>query len=149
MSALPTHARPAAKARRQRRPTLRVVGPPRHTARFLALSVAVIAAGVFGIVSLSALAAETAFTARALEGEVAEYHNRYEELTAEVAALEAPARVHRVAVDDLGMVPAEQPAYLLVDDGPALVPVSHTSGAGADDGAVLADPLKPALRAGR
>jgi hypothetical protein len=80
---------------------------------------------------------------------VTELRHRYEELTAEVARLESPARVRAIAEHDLGMVPAEQPAYLVVEDGLPLTPVAHVEGAsGAAAGGLVADPLKPALGAG-
>jgi cell division protein FtsL len=120
------HARPGAAARSPvRLPDLRLVTPVRDARRHVALLLAVAALGVFGVVSLNALAAESAFEAQKLERDVAGLSVRYEELTAEVAALEAPSRVRRIAVEQLGMVPAEQPGYLLVpqprpDDGIAV-----------------------------
>lgn len=127
----PRHA-PAAGSRS--RPVLRVVGRPRHTARFVAAIVAVAVAGVIGVVSLSALAAEAAFEARALQGEVADLSVRYDELTAEVAALEAPARVRSVAEAELGMVRAEEPTFLVAER-----PVRAA-------GTPVADRVKPLLR---
>jgi cell division protein FtsL len=103
--------RPAGSA--ARRPDLRVVPPVRHTGRYVAILLILGALGVFGIVSLAALAAEAAFEARALEGEVRELSARYDELTAEVASLEAPERVGRIAVERLGMVPVEDPGVLM------------------------------------
>lgn len=107
--------RPASPAGGRRRPVLRVVGRPRRSARFVLTVVVVAVAGVIGVVSLSALAAEAAFDARALHGEVAELSLRYDELTSEVAALEAPARVRAVAESELGMVSAETPTYLVAE----------------------------------
>ncbi|MDP8969596.1 MAG: septum formation initiator family protein, partial [Actinomycetota bacterium] len=97
------------------RPDLRLVERPRHAARWLAVLALFAAAGVFGVVSLHALAAEKAFTARALEVEVNRLALRHHELTAEVAALESPERVRRLATAQLGMVPAQQPAFLVLD----------------------------------
>jgi cell division protein FtsL len=74
------------------------------------------ATGIFGIVTLSALAAENAFAARELQTEVDELSYRYDELTAEVAGLETPERIRQVAGSELGMVPAEQPGYLVLRD---------------------------------
>lgn len=107
-----------------RRPELRLVGPPRHTSRFVLAVGVVTVLAVFGIVSLHALAAEAAFEARALESEVSDLSDRQDELTVEVARLESLERIREAAVSDLGMVPAEQPGYLVLDgsssplDGP-------------------------------
>lgn len=143
----PTPPRPRRATAPTRRPRLRVVAAPRHTGRWVLLLVAVAAAGVFGVVSLSALAAEQAFTARELQTEITDLTHRYEELTAEVSALEAPGRVRRVAEEELGMVPAEQPAYLVLEDGEHVVPVSHEGAAAGDEAGPVADPLKQALGA--
>lgn len=102
------------------RPHLWVVPPIRHPRRYLALLFVVAALGVFGVVSLNALAAESAFESRALEHEVAELTVRYDELTAEVATLEAPQRVQQVATRDLGMVPAQQPGFIVLDRNDSL-----------------------------
>lgn len=98
------------------RPHLRVVGPVRHVRGYVALMCLVGALGIFGVVALSALAAESAFEARALEAEVERLAQRHDELEAEVAALAAPERVRDVAVHELGMVPAGQPGFLAVRD---------------------------------
>lgn len=152
MSALPspsTRRAAAGQPRARRRPNLRVVGPPRNTARYVVALLVLGAAGVFGIVSLSALAAEAAFAERSLGRDVAGLTYHYEELTAEIAELSSPARVRATAVGELGMVPAEEAAYLVVDaplDGPVrpaaaegdMVPASY----------VVADPVKQALGSG-
>lgn len=143
MSALassPRHApRPAA---RPTRPDLRVVAPPRHTARYLGVLLVVAVMGVVGVVSLSALAAEAAFEARQLQSEVDELTLRYDELTAEVAGLEAPARIRSVAEEELGMVPAEEPLFLVaqrdVDEAPRAADPALETGD-------LADRVKPVL----
>lgn len=117
------------------RPALRVVGRPRHTARFVLAVIALSVAGVIGVVSLSALAAEAAFEARTLQGEVDELSLRYDELTSEVATLEAPTRIRAVAEHELGMVRAESPAFLVAE------------GPGRDDAGrrSLTDRIKPVL----
>lgn len=144
----------AGDAAASRRPRLRVVGPPRHVARYVLVAVLAFAGGIFGTVSLNALAAEEAFAVRALEGDVRELSLRYEELTAEVARLEAPGRIRDVAVHQLGMVQAPEPGYLLAER-----PVAGDGEAAGGDGMVrtswpidagaLADPVKPVLGAGR
>lgn len=126
MSALPQSVTPSAPGPRTRPrpsgttkaipPRLRVVPRRARPARRLATVLALLAAsGVFGVVGLSALAAEQAFAARDLSGEISQLEFRYDELTAEVAGLEAPQRVRATAIEQLGMVPASQPAYLVLD----------------------------------
>jgi cell division protein FtsL len=134
-----------------RRPTLRVVPRRRHRGRYVVAMLVIGAVGVFGIVSLSALAAEAAFAARALEQEIDELAFRYDELTAEVASLESPARVRAVAQEQLGMVPAEQPAFLIVDGsavggGPA--PGVGPEAVLSESSGTVTDPVKHALGAG-
>lgn len=149
MSALPLRQprdRSGRVADRVRRPQLRVVPEPRrrHPALFGALYLIVAAGTVFGAVSLNALAAGDAVSARELEERVEIEERRYGQLVAEVAALEDPARIRQAAVD-LGMIPAGSPRYLVLDralpsDGVVEEPVV----AGA-----TADPLKPVLSADR
>lgn len=153
MSAVPTTApRPTRRAgaapagRPRQRPALRVVAPVRHARRYVAASILVGAIGVFGVVSLAALAAEQAFAARAHEVEIAELTARYEELTAEVAALEAPGRVRDVAVSQLGMVPAEAAGFLVVERPGTDLGVS-VAGATDPPAGSVADPVKQALLA--
>lgn len=131
------------------RPRLRVVPRQRRTARYVVAMVVLGAAGIFGIVSLSALAAESAFAARALEAEIDELSLRYDELTAEVAGLESPERVRAVATTELGMVRADQPAFLVVERpvGSATQPAAEPEIEPAASRRV-ADPVKQALGAG-
>ncbi|HVM00708.1 MAG TPA: hypothetical protein VM324_15575 [Egibacteraceae bacterium] len=98
-------------------PRLRVVERRRRPGRLVAGILAVAVLGIVGVVSVSALAAEAAFDARALQAEVADLSLRYEELTADVATLAAPERILRVAEEELGMVPASSPAFLVTDSG--------------------------------
>lgn len=104
-----------AVARSPGRPDLRVVAPPRHRGRYVLVTVLLVAAAVFGTVSLGALAAESTFTAQQLGDEVDALSLRYDELTAEVARLESPGHVRGVARSELGMVPAEQPGFLVAE----------------------------------
>ena len=119
-SALPrsTRSRPAPVRRPAPRPDLRVVAPVRYARRYVAILSLVAALGVFGVVSLNALAAESAFEARTLDMQVRDLSIRYDELTAEVASLEAPNRVARIAVEELGMVPVENPGVLAMSRAP-------------------------------
>lgn len=143
----PAPTAPAPTPGEQGRPDLRVVGRPRHRGRYLALLSLVGALGVFGVVSLHALAAEAAFEAQTLEAEVSELSMRYEELTADVAALESPERIREVATSELGMVPVEDPAFLSIDDVPSRTPVA-SGDASIDGQAPLADPLKQFFASG-
>ena len=83
----------------------------------MALMLVVAALGVFGSVTLNALAAEQSFAVRELEAEVTQLTRTADELTVEVTRLESPDRLHRVAVMRLGMVPADQPAFLELPRG--------------------------------
>lgn len=107
-----------------RRPDLRLVTSAPSPRRYLAIALLLAALGVFAVVSLHALATESAFRARALGREVEEYGLRAEELRAEVATLESPARIRQVATEQLGMVPATQPGYLVADSGTPGAPVA-------------------------
>ena len=98
------------------RAQLGLVPPVRHHARYWLLLLVLVAVEVFGVVSLGALAAESAFEAQQLEAEVTLLTTRYDELTVEVAALKAPERVLAVARTELGMVPAGQPGFLHVGE---------------------------------
>src|SRR5687768_8899889 len=98
----------------QRRPDLRVAQPRRRTGRYIALMLVLAAVGIFGCVALNALAAEQSFAVRELEQEVSELSRTSDELTVDVTRLESPARLHHAAVQRLGMVPAEQPAYVVL-----------------------------------
>lgn len=117
---------PQPVSRPARRPHLRVVGEPRHGLRYVVAAVLAGGLGVFGVVGLHALAAEQSFAVRNLEREVADLSRSYDELTAEIAALESPQRVRQVALGQLGMVPAQQPGFLVAAG-------DHATGSGDDD----------------
>ncbi|MDX1619784.1 MAG: hypothetical protein R3320_02255 [Nitriliruptorales bacterium] len=123
------------------------MAPPRkrHVVVFTLLYLLVAGGTVFGAVSLNALAAGDAVTARTLESQVTEAERDYGLLVAEVAQLEDPERVRRAALE-LGMVPADSPRYLLVErslDGDGV-----TQEALVDAGDTT-DPMKPVLSAER
>ena len=107
-------SRPAPQRTPRPRPDLRVAPPRRRTGRYLLLMLGLAALGVFGCVALNALAAEQSFAVRELESDVRELTRTVDELTVDVTRLESPARLHHVATDKLGMVPAEQPAYVVL-----------------------------------
>jgi cell division protein FtsL len=115
--------------------------------RTLALALAtavVIVAAVFGIVGLTALAANAAVEARALELQVAQAERRYAELVAEVAAKEDPGRIRELALE-LGLVPSPAARHLMLSRGLD----ADGSRRPIDAGPLLADPLKPVLTQGR
>lgn len=119
MAALPKDLAPVPVPRPRRRaapPTpIRVVAPVRRrSTRYVVVMLAMAAIGVFGCVTLNALAAEQSFAARELEADVAELSRAADELTVEVTRLESPDRLHRVATSNLGMVTAEEPAFLVM-----------------------------------
>lgn len=94
---------------------IRVVRPRRRRGgRYLLAMAALGALSVFGSVSLNALAAEQSFAVRELERDVGALTRRADELTVEVTRLESPDRIHAVAVEELGMVTAKQPAFLVL-----------------------------------
>jgi cell division protein FtsL len=96
-------------------PRLQLVTADARSSKLVLLLLIIAAIGVFGVVSVGAKTAEAAVEARELEADVTALKQRYELLTADVAELESPERIRRVAVDDLGMVePAEQ-QYVIVD----------------------------------
>lgn len=76
--------------------------------------IVVAAATIFACVALNALAAEQSFAVRELEQQVHDLTRTADELTVDVTRLESPARLHRTAVQELGMVRAEQPAFVVL-----------------------------------
>jgi hypothetical protein len=118
MAALEQDLAPVPVPQPRRRPApptpIAVAVPRRRPARYLMFMVLVASAGVFGCVTLNALAAEQSFAVRELETDVTELTRSVDELTVEVTRLESPDRLHRVATTRLGMVPAEQPAFLVM-----------------------------------
>ena len=136
MAALPQELLPQPlEAPQRRRPAPVAVPPPsprrrprtapvRRPARYIVAMLVLGALGIFGSVALNALAAEQSFAVRALESDVAELTRTADELTVDVTRLESPARLHRTAVRELGMVRAQQPAFVVLpgdaskDSGP-------------------------------
>lgn len=121
---------------------LRVVDEPvvRHTLAYAVVMVLILAAAVFGAVTLNALAAGTSVEARELEAQVDVAEREYARLVAEVATLEDPARV-RAAAEELGMVAPGPVRHLTLErnlSGDGDVPTARTP-------AATTDPLKPLL----
>lgn len=145
MTALPLPVR--RRVRPAARPHLRVVRAPRrrHTVLFTLLYLLVAGATVFGAVTFNAMAAGDAVEARTLEREVVQAERRYGLLVAEVASLENPDRVRRVATK-LGMVPADSPRYLVVERA---LPADGASQESTVDPGETTDPIKPVLSAER
>ena len=110
----PAPRRSAPRPQQPRR-NLRLAPAPRRSGRYILVMVVLAALGVFGSVALNALAAEQSFAVRELEISVADLTRTADELTVEVTRLESPARLHRHATRKLGMVPADQPAFLVLD----------------------------------
>lgn len=118
------HRSPAPRPPRRTRPPsrrLRVVGttaPRRSLGGVLCAVVAgfVLVTGIIGIVALNALAAEASFQAMELEEHISDLTLRHDNLVAEVAMLEAPARVREVATTRLGLIDPAQPGFLVIPD---------------------------------
>src|ERR671919_2227876 len=94
---------------------LRLVTTNPRSSRFALVLLVIAAIGVFGVVSVGAKTAEAAMQVRALENDVDELKRDYELLTAEVAELESPDRIRRVAVNQLDMVEPDDPSFVVVD----------------------------------
>ena len=116
-----TPSRAGSRARPVRSRSLRAVpDAPAASTRVAPLVYAIVATlltamGVFGVVSLNALAAEASFEARALEREIDTLTLRHDDLVAAVALLETPDRVREVAITRLGLIEPERPGFLRVD----------------------------------
>jgi len=127
-----------------------IVGAPTPAAsgrRTLALALAtaiVIVSAVFGIVGLTAMAANAAVEARNLELAVAQSERHYAELVAEVAAKEDPGRIRELALE-LGLVPSPAARHLVLSRGLDADGARRQN----DVGMMLSDPLKPVLTQGR
>jgi hypothetical protein len=121
-----------------------VVVPSGRMTLVLALAtVLVIVLGVFGIVGLNAMAANSAVDARALERQVEREERRYAELLVAVTAKEDPARIRAQALE-MGLVPAAAARHLVVARG-----IDADGQMRADARADVSDPLKPVLTQGR
>jgi hypothetical protein len=123
-----------------------VAAAPRTGRRTLVLALltcGVIVAAVFGIVGLTAMAANASVDARALEIQVARAEVRYAELVAEVAAKEDPGRIRERALE-LGLVPSTAARHLRLSRSVIADGLRHP-----DAGVMVADPLKPVLTQGR
>lgn len=90
----------------EQHPDLWVVEPGRrrNTLWFALLIAAICGAAIFVTVTMNALGAADAIPIAELEQRLAEAERRHDALRAELATLEDPSRVERIARDDLGLV---------------------------------------------
>jgi hypothetical protein len=116
----------------------------RRTLALVLATAVVIVAAVFGIVGITAMAANASVEARALELQVAQAERAYAELVAAVAAKEDPGRIRALALE-LGLVPSSAARHLVLVRG------IEADGSRRSDAAsvILNDPLKPVLTQGR
>lgn len=135
--------RPVGADERADRPRLEVVARrrARHPLLWLIAVIALLGGAVLGAVALNALAAADSVAARELEQQVAEAERHHAWLVAEVARLDAPDRIRQVALLELGMVPADDPRFVVLGRS---LPSDNT----ADD-TRAEDPLKGVLAAER
>jgi hypothetical protein len=127
VSTAPGLDRVAARPAPRRRPPLALV-PPRRPAPapavlgrnpFVALVVALLAAGLLGLLVLNTALAQDAFRLHTLKQESRALEDREEALLREVEALRAPQELAARATA-LGMVQAGPPAFLRLSDGAVL-----------------------------
>jgi uncharacterized protein HemX len=110
--------RPAVAPLSAGRPGLRLLpggrtGAPR--APFVVLVLLVLGAGLVGLLLLNTNLQQSSFELRDLEQETRLLRDRHAELTRQVAQLAAPEELASRA-DALGMVPAQERQYLVLDD---------------------------------
>ncbi len=125
-------------------PPLRLVPsvPRRRRLAFAVLLSSIGTVAVFATVAINALAAGDAVAALHAERAVQEAEARYTQLVASVARLEDPARIRRVATEELGMIPARGARFLVLERP------THDNHAAAGERAgegMQGDPLKPVL----
>lgn len=123
-------------------PLLRLVPQARTTASrmpFVAVVVALLGAGLLGLLALNTVLAEGAFRLHSLEQEARDLATREQVLQREVELLRAPGSLARRAAD-LGMVPGGPPVSLRLSDGAVL----GTPVAGAAPVAPVAPAAQPA-----
>lgn len=115
-------ARPAVVGVRPAAAALRLVQPRRTTAPrapFLAVMVLLLAGGLLGLLALNTVLAQDAFRLHALTKQSKELADREQALAREVETLRTP-RTLAAKARELGMVPAEAPAFLRLSDGAVL-----------------------------
>ena len=100
-------------------PRLRVAPPaPINAPRapFIALVVAVVVAGVLGILLINTKTAENSFRIDSLQKQQAKLDSQQQELENEIAAKNSPGSLD-AAARRLGLVKADNPAYIRLPDG--------------------------------
>ncbi len=100
-------------------PRLRVAPPPAVSgprAPFVALVLAVVVAGVLGILVLNTKINENAFTLNRLRNQQAELDRQEQELSRQIADFSSPNNL-AAAARKLGLVPSGTPAFITLPDG--------------------------------
>jgi hypothetical protein len=100
-------------------PRLRVAPPaPINAPRapFIALVVAIVVAGVLGILLINTKTAENSFRIDSLQKQQAKLDSQQQDLENEIAANNSPGSLD-AAARRLGLVKAESPAYIRLPDG--------------------------------
>jgi hypothetical protein len=111
-------------------PRLRVAPPaPINAPRapFIALVVAVVVAGVLGILLINTKTAENSFRIDTLQKQQAKLDSQQQELENQIAANNSPGSLD-AAARRLGLVKAENPAYIRLPDGKVLGVLTPGSG---------------------
>ncbi len=120
-SAAARDARPAIAPVTSARPGLRVLPGGRSSAPrapFVVLVLLVLGAGLVGLLLLNTNLQQSSFELRDLEHETRLLRDRHAELSQLVAKQASPEMLAERA-DALGMVPADERQYLVLDDGVA------------------------------
>lgn len=118
-----------------RRPGLRVlpggrVRPPR--APFVVLVLLILGAGLVGLLLLNTGLQQSSFGLRDLERDTRLLRDQHAALTQEVARLSAPDEL-AVKAAALGMTPADDREYLVLESGVAVEEAGGDNGAASDD----------------
>ncbi|HLL66003.1 MAG TPA: hypothetical protein VK453_09675 [Micromonosporaceae bacterium] len=121
------HRSSAAAPRLEVAPPMPVSAP---RAPFVALVLALVVAGVVGILVINTKIVENAFTLHTMEQQQSALDLRQQGLERELAFLESPGEL-AAAATRLGLVPSRTPAYIVLPDGRKLgVPQPGSSPAG-------------------
>lgn len=120
----PVRSAPRPGARRATTPTprqLKVVTPPETAGNgiFLALCVLLLLGGFVGVLLLNTAMAQGSYTLRDLQHRSDELADTQDSLRHQIDAVSGPGPLAQRA-RDLGMVPAETPAFLRLSDGKVL-----------------------------
>ncbi|MDQ3646935.1 MAG: cell division protein FtsL [Actinomycetota bacterium] len=105
---------PPLKAVRKRSRHLNKKGSHRITPLLVVATICA-AAVIAGVVLEQVVLAQSAFKVVRLRDRTAAAEARHEELLLEAARLEAPGRIERVAREEIGMIDAPAPSYIVAD----------------------------------